>query len=120
MPERGISVGHRQGRRDRKIRPCASWDVSIADFASAGYDPGDAVAVQAGGVSYDMPFFKCCYADRGVMMVRAYPGHGFIAVRINCGKFAGTAGIGPGGEGSPDSPRHDRGSAGHPCHEAEI
>ncbi len=76
----------------------ALLDVSIADFAAAGFDLGDVVTVQAGGASYDMPFFNGYYVDRGEMMVRAYPGHEFIAVCINYGKFAETAGIGVGDE----------------------
>ena len=63
----------------------ALLDVSIADFALAGFDLGDVVTVQAGGASYDMPFFNGYYVDRGEMMVRAYPGHEFIAVCINYG-----------------------------------
>ncbi len=76
----------------------ALLDVSIADFALAGFELGDIVTVEAGGASYDMPFFNGYYVDRGEMMVRAYPGHEYIAVCINYGKFAETAGIGVGDE----------------------
>ncbi|MBR4501154.1 MAG: tyrosine-protein phosphatase [Clostridia bacterium] len=76
----------------------ALLDISIADFASAGFELGDVVTVEAGGASYDMPFFNGYYVDRGEMMLRAYPGHEYIAVCINYGKFAETAGIGVGDE----------------------
>ena len=74
----------------------ALLDVSIADFAAAGFTLGDVVTVKAGTFEGDMPFFDGYYVDKGAMMVRAYPGHEYIAVCINYGKFAETAGIGIG------------------------
>ena len=76
----------------------ALLDVSIADFAAAGFTLGDVVTVKAGTYEDDMPFFDGYYVDKGAYMVRAYPGHEFIAVCINYGKFAETAGIGIGDE----------------------
>ncbi|MBQ6805017.1 MAG: tyrosine-protein phosphatase [Clostridia bacterium] len=74
----------------------ALLDVSIADFLAAGFTLGDVVTVDAGTYHDDMPFFDGYYVDKGAYMVRAYPGHEFIAVCINYGKFAETAGIGIG------------------------
>ncbi len=71
----------------------ALLDVSIADFAAAGFTLGDVVTVAAGSYADDMPFFDGYYVDRGGYMVRAYPGHEYIAVCINYGKFAETAGL---------------------------
>ena len=74
----------------------ALLDVTIEDFNAAGFDLGDIVTVDAGSYSGDMPYFNGYYVDRGEYMVRAYPGHTNIAVCINYGKFAETAGIGVG------------------------
>ena len=76
----------------------ALLDVKIADFLAAGFTLGDVVTVKAGTFEGDMPFFDGYYVDKGAMMVRAYPGHECIAVCINYGKFAETAGIGIGDE----------------------
>lgn len=76
----------------------ALLDVSIADFFAAGFNLGDVVTVKAGTFEGEMPFFDGYYVDKGAYMVRAYPGHEFIAVCINYGKFAETAGIGVGDE----------------------
>lgn len=74
----------------------ALLDVSIVDFNAAGFTLGDVVTVTAGTYADDMPYFDGYYVDKGAYMVRAYPGHEFIAVCINYGKFAETAGIGVG------------------------
>jgi protein tyrosine/serine phosphatase len=74
----------------------ALLDVTIADFLAAGFTLGDVVTVAAGTFNDDMPFFNGYYVDKGAYMVRAYPGHTCIAVCINYGKFAETAGIGVG------------------------
>ena len=71
----------------------ALLDVSIEDFLAAGFSLGDVVTVTAGTYEGDMPFFNGYYVENGGYMVRAYPGHEFIAVCINYGKFAETAGI---------------------------
>lgn len=76
----------------------ALLDVTIADFNAAGFALGDVVTVQAGSYTGDMPYFDGYYVDNGGYMVRAYPGHENIAVCINYGKFAETAGIGVGDE----------------------
>ena len=76
----------------------ALLDVSIADFLAAGFTLGDVVTVKAGTFEGEMPFFDGYYVDKGAYMVRAYPGHEVIAVCINYGKFAETAGIGVGDE----------------------
>lgn len=76
----------------------ALLDVKIADFLAAGFTLGDVVTVKAGTFEGEMPFFDGYYVDKGAMMVRAYPGHECIAVCINYGKFAETAGIGIGDE----------------------
>jgi len=76
----------------------ALLDVTIPDFLAAGFTLGDVVTVKAGTFEGDMPFFDGYYVDKGATMVRAYPGHEYIAVCINYGKFAETAGIDVGGE----------------------
>ena len=76
----------------------ALLDVKIVDFLAAGFTLGDVVTVKAGTFEGEMPFFDGYYVDKGAMMVRAYPGHECIAVCINYGKFAETAGIGIGDE----------------------
>ena len=76
----------------------ALLDVKIVDFLAAGFTLGDVVTVKAGTFEGEMPFFDGYYVDKGAMMVRTYPGHECIAVCINYGKFAETAGIGIGDE----------------------
>ncbi len=76
----------------------ALLDITIDDFNNAGFALGDIVTVKAGSFEGDMPYFNGYYVDHGEMMVRAYPGHTNIAVCINYGKFAETAGIGVGDE----------------------
>ena len=74
----------------------AKLDVTIEDFNAAGFTLGDVVTVVAGTYTGDMPYFDGYYVDNGQYMVRAYPSHVNIAVCINYGKFAETAGIGVG------------------------
>lgn len=74
----------------------ALLDITIEDFTAAGFELGDIVTVQAGSYEGDMPYFNGYYVDKGEYMVRAYPGHTNIAVCINYGKFAETAGVGVG------------------------
>ncbi len=76
----------------------ARLDTTVEEFLSAGFELGDIVTVTAGTYSGDMPFFNGYYVDSGEYMLRAYPGHENIAVCINYGKFAETAGIGVGDE----------------------
>jgi len=76
----------------------ALLDVTIEDFTTLGFTLGDVVTVKAGTYEGDMPYFNGYYVNNGEYMVRAYPGHTCIAVRINYGKFAETAGIGVGDE----------------------
>ncbi len=76
----------------------AVLDITVEDFLEAGFALGDIVTVEAGSYSGDMPFFNGYYVDRGEYMLRAYPGYENIAVCINYGNFAETAGI---GEGDP-------------------
>ncbi|MBQ8536027.1 MAG: tyrosine-protein phosphatase [Clostridia bacterium] len=76
----------------------ALLDTTINDFLAAGFALGDEITVQAGTYTGDMPFYDGYYVDNGDYMVRAYPGHTCIAVCINYGKFAETAGIGVGDE----------------------
>ena len=71
----------------------AQLDITIEDFNKAGFALGDIVTVTAGTFTGDMPYLNGYYVDRGEFMVRAYPGHTNIAVCINYGKFAETAGI---------------------------
>lgn len=71
----------------------ALLDISIEDFMAAGFELGDAVTVTAGSYNDDIPFFNGYYVDHGDKMVRAYPGHEFIALCINYGKFAETYGL---------------------------
>ena len=74
----------------------ALLDITIEDFEKAGFTLGDIVTVQAGTYTGDIPYLNGYYVDRGEYMVRAYPGHTCIAVCINYGRFAETAGIGVG------------------------
>ena len=74
----------------------ALLDISIEDFSKAGFALGDVVTVAAGSYNDSIPYFDGYYVDNGGYMVRAYPGHTYIAVCINYGKFAETAGIGIG------------------------
>jgi len=76
----------------------ALLDTTIADFLAAGFELGDEITVKAGTFTGDLPFYDGYYVDKGGYMVRAYPGHTNIAVCINYGKFAETAGIGVGDE----------------------
>ncbi len=76
----------------------ALLDVTIEDFNAAGFALGDIVSVKAGTFEGDMPYFNGYYVEKGETMLRAYPGQTCIAVCINYGKFAETAGIGVGDE----------------------
>ncbi len=76
----------------------ALLDVTIEDFTKLGFELGDVVTVKAGTFEGDMPYFNGYYVEKGEYMLRAYPGHTCIAVCINYGKFAETAGIGVGDE----------------------
>ena len=71
-------------------------DITIEDFSNAGFELGDIVTVKAGSFEGDVPCLNGYYVDRGECMVRAYPGRDEIAVCINYGKFAETAGVGVG------------------------
>ena len=76
----------------------ARLDITVEAFTAAGFELGDIVTVKAGSYEGDMPYFNGYYVDSGEYMVRAYAGHENIAVCINYGKFAETAGIGVGDE----------------------
>ena len=71
----------------------ARLDISIDDFNNAGFALGDIVTVSAGSYEGDMPYINGYYVERGEYMLRAFPGDSTIAVCINYGKFAETAGI---------------------------
>ena len=71
----------------------ARLSISVSDFMNAGFTPGDTVSVRAGIYAGDMPFFDGYYAEKGECMVRALPGEDRIAVCVNYGRFAETAGI---------------------------
>lgn len=71
----------------------ARLDISIDDFNNAGFALGDIVTVSAGSYEGDMPYISGYYVERGEYMLRAFPGDSTIAVCINYGKFAETAGI---------------------------
>lgn len=71
----------------------ALLDITIEDFNAAGFDLGDIITVTAGNYTGDMPYFNGYYVDRDEYMVRAYPGQTYIAVCINYGRFADTAGV---------------------------
>ncbi|MBO4367321.1 MAG: tyrosine-protein phosphatase [Clostridia bacterium] len=76
----------------------ARLDITIDDFNAAGFALGDIVTVKTGSFEGEMPYFDGYYVDNGEYMVRAYPGHENIAVCINYGSFADTAGIAVGDE----------------------
>ena len=71
----------------------ALLDITIEDFNATGFDLGDIISVTAGNYTGDMPYFNGYYVDRDEYMVRAYPGQTYIAVCINYGRFADTAGV---------------------------
>ena len=71
----------------------AQLDITIEDFNAAGFDLGDIITVTAGNYTGNMPYFNGYYVDRDEYMVRAYPGQTYIAVCINYGRFADTAGV---------------------------
>ena len=71
----------------------ALLDITIEDFNAAGFDLGDIITVTAGNYTGNMPYFNGYYVDRDEYMVRAYPGQTYIAVCINYGRFADTAGV---------------------------
>lgn len=71
----------------------ARLDISIEDFNNAGFALGDIVTVSAGSYEGDMPYINGYYVERGDYMLRAFPGDAAIAVCINYGKFAETAGL---------------------------
>ncbi len=74
----------------------ARLDITIEDFEAAGFALGDVVTVKAGRYRGDMPYLNGYYVDSGEYMLRAYPGQSNIAVCINYGKFAESAGIAEG------------------------
>ena len=76
----------------------ALLDMTIEDFEAAGFALGDVVTVAAGSFEGDMPYLNGYYVDRGETLLRAYPGQTNIAVCINYGKFAETAGVEAGSE----------------------
>ena len=76
----------------------ARLDITFEELSAAGFELGDIVTVKAGNFEDDMPCFDGYYAESGEYMVRARPDNETIAVCINYGKFAETAGIGPGDE----------------------
>ena len=71
-------------------------DITVDDFAGAGFDLGDIVTVKAGSFEEDMPYFNGYYVDPGEYLVCAYPGYTNISVCINYGNFAEATGIRPG------------------------
>ena len=76
----------------------ARLDLTIEEFNSAGFALGDVVTVQAGSFTGDMPYLNGYYVESGEYMLRAYPGHEYIAVCINYGRFADAAGVDVGDE----------------------
>lgn len=74
----------------------AVLDITIEDFAKAGFDLGDVVTVTAGTFTGDMPYLNGYYVDKDEYMLRAFPGHTRIALCVNYGKFAEAAGVGVG------------------------
>lgn len=71
----------------------AVLDISINNFMAAGYELGDTVDIVFGnGFTFTgIPFYNGYYTAKGEPMVRAYPGHEFIAVCINYGKVSEVA-----------------------------
>lgn len=67
-------------------------DIGIEEFEKAGFNLGDIVTVTADHYSGDMPYFNGYYVEKGEALLRAYPGTENIAVCINYGNFAETAG----------------------------
>ena len=76
----------------------AALDITAEDFGNAGFSLGDIVTVSAGSYTGDMPYFNGYYVDPGEAMLLAYPGKENIAVCINYGRFADTAGVDVGSE----------------------
>ena len=71
----------------------ARLDITFEDFLEAGFAFGDLVTVKTGSFEEDMPFFNGYYAESGESMIRGYPGQKNIALCINYGNFADTAGV---------------------------
>ena len=89
----------------------ALLDITIEDFNAAGFDLGDIIMVTAGNYTGDMPYFNGYYVDRDEYMVRAYPGQTYIAVCINYGRFADTAGVDVGDPDAVGQPEEEQNAA---------
>lgn len=74
----------------------ARLDITIDDFNAAGFTLGDIITVTVGEQTWDMPYFNGYYADPGQFLVRAYPGHTYIGLCINYGRFADETGVAAG------------------------
>ena len=74
----------------------AVLDLTEEDFTGAGFELGDIVTVTAGRFTGEVPCLNGYYVDQGEPMVRVRADGSGIALCINYGSFAETAGIGPG------------------------
>jgi protein tyrosine/serine phosphatase/LysM repeat protein len=65
-----------------------STDIPIEEFFNEGFELGDMVTVTyENGYTLEAPFLDGYYVEQGDPLVRAYPGHEYIAVCINYGKI---------------------------------
>lgn len=74
----------------------AVLDLTEGDFTGAGFELGDIVTVSAGRFTGEVPCLNGYYVDQGEPMVRVRADGSGIALCVNYGSFAETAGIGPG------------------------
>ena len=71
----------------------AVLNISTADFAARGYEPGDIVSVRFGSYKADMPFYDGYYSNPGAVMLRGSKPEANIAICINYGDFSVETGI---------------------------
>lgn len=72
-------------------------NITIKDFLAMGYKLGDILEVEFdNGYKISGPFLDNYFVEQGEFLVRAYPGHEYVALCINYGKLNEVAGIKPG------------------------
>lgn len=70
----------------------AVLDISVKEFAEAGYAPGDIVTVEVGAFQAEMPYYTGYYSKPKGLMVRGEDMEDTIALCINYGDFSEMAG----------------------------
>lgn len=74
----------------------ALLDITTADLADAGYEPGDIVNVRFDSYESEVPFFDGYYTNPGAELLRGLAPEENIAICINYGDFSKETGIAPG------------------------